>query len=64
MGTLSKVLIMETQGNTVTYMKSSLILIAMIGLTILVALNIIDSSAMSACQEKHSYDVCFQQLNR
>lgn len=45
-------------------MKSSLILITMIGLTILVALNVIDSAAMSACQEKHSYDTCFQLLNR
>ena len=45
-------------------MKSSIILITMIGLTILVALNVIDSAAMSACQEKHSYDTCFQLLNR
>ena len=22
------------------------------------------NSAMTKCQEKHSYDVCFQQLNR
>jgi hypothetical protein len=45
-------------------MKNPILLVVFIAFIVMAAISLRDNSAMSACQEKHSYDTCFQLLNR